>query len=202
MEKMKSIAGELDVFFRVLQALCLAAAIAAGVGLLLIAACFLFDLDPDLIGRGYHELDVGFLELCLSEGFYPDQKKVLLIAAAGMFMGCAVALVLRACIGLIRKLLSPMMAGTPFSNTHIYLRGLARYALILGILTNLSEGINLLIVNNVYNLSELFMSEKFTSVAIHYETDFSFIAVWAVLLLLSYVFRYGQELQNLSDETL
>ena len=35
-----------------------------------------------------------------------------------------------------------------------------------------------------------------------FSVDLTFLVYWAILLLLSYVFRYGEELQQLSDETL
>ena len=36
----------------------------------------------------------------------------------------------------------------------------------------------------------------------NFEFDLTFLVLWAVLTLTSYVFRYGEELQQLSDETL
>jgi len=35
-----------------------------------------------------------------------------------------------------------------------------------------------------------------------FKIDLSFLIYWAILMLLSYVFRYGEQLQQLSDETL
>ena len=35
-----------------------------------------------------------------------------------------------------------------------------------------------------------------------FQVDLTFVVYWAVLLLLSYIFRYGEQLQQLSDETL
>lgn len=202
MEKMKSTAKKLDVFFNICQVCSVIALVASGVFLVLTIIVFIFKLDPDLIGSGYHELDIGFLKLQLNESVCPTKNQVLSIASVGLFMGGALAFCVYRSLALIRKILAPMKDGAPFSNTHIHLRHLAVYALILGVISNLSGIVELYLVENVYHLTGLFMSEKFISVALHYEFNISFIAVSAVLLLLSYIFHYGQELQTLSDETL
>ena len=202
MEKMKSIARKLDVFFRICQICVLIAAIAAGVALVLIAASFLFHLDPDVIGSGYHELEIGFLKLALNEGYFPSEQTVLIISAAGLLMSAALTMTLFAFIGCIRKILLPMKAGMPFANTHVQLRHLAIYVLVLGALANVSNIIELYLVEKVYHLTELFVSEKVSSVIVQYDFNAAFIAISAVLLLLSYIFRYGEALQTLSDETL
>ena len=54
----------------------------------------------------------------------------------------------------------------------------------------------------VYNLPGLLISEKIVHVDGMFQVDLAFVVYWAILLLLSYVFRYGEELQQLSDETL
>ena len=53
-----------------------------------------------------------------------------------------------------------------------------------------------------YQLNALLLSDKITKVTFNYSFDFSFLLIAAVLYLLSLVFSYGQELQQLSDETL
>ena len=54
----------------------------------------------------------------------------------------------------------------------------------------------------VYDLPGLLISHKITHVGGMFQVDLTFLIYWAILLLLSYVFRYGEELQQLSDETL
>jgi hypothetical protein len=45
-------------------------------------------------------------------------------------------------------------------------------------------------------------SDKILSVTPNYEADLTFLAIAAVLMLLAYVFHYGQALQQQADETL
>ena len=54
----------------------------------------------------------------------------------------------------------------------------------------------------VFDLPALLVSEKIAHVGGLFEVDLSFLIYWAILMLLSYVFRYGEQLQQLSDETL
>ena len=53
-----------------------------------------------------------------------------------------------------------------------------------------------------YNLNELFLSDKITGVSVTYSCDLSFLIYALVLFLMSFIFKYGSELQKLSDETL
>ena len=54
----------------------------------------------------------------------------------------------------------------------------------------------------VFDLPALLISEKIVHIGSMFSVDLTFLIYWAILLLLSYVFRYGEELQQLSDETL
>ena len=55
---------------------------------------------------------------------------------------------------------------------------------------------------HAFDLPSLLISEKITHITVSPNYDPTFLIYSAILLLLSYVFRYGQELQQLSDETL
>ena len=203
MEKMKKAAVRLDVFFNVLQVVCVVAAVAAGVAFVMIAACLIFRFDPELIGTGYNALDIGFLELEVVEGFAPDKYRVLVIGAVDMAMGVILALLGRACTSSVRRLLSPMKEGQPFhSAASSSLRRLALLSLVIGVVLNISEIASRLLTEHIYSLTELLVSEKIAAVSVGGKLKLSYLVVSGILLLLSYVFRYGQELQQLSDETL
>ena len=53
-----------------------------------------------------------------------------------------------------------------------------------------------------YGLPELMVSEKITQVTGMFSVDLTFLVYWGILHLLGYVFHYGEQLQQLSDETL
>ena len=203
MDKMKKTAVRLDVFFNVLQVACIVAAVAAGVALVMIVACLIFRFDPEVIGTGYNVLDFGALELEVAEGFAPDKFRVLIIGAVDMAMGVILALLGRACVLCVRRLLVPMKEGLPFhEGASAGIRRLALLSLIIGIALNASEIASQLLTNHIYGLPELLLGERIAAVTVHSKLDLSCLVVSGVLLLLSYVFRYGQSLQQLSDETL
>lgn len=202
MDKMKKTAVRLDVFFQVLQVACIVAAAASGVALVMIIACLIFRFDPELIGTGYNVLDIAFLELEVAESFAPDKYRVLAIGAVDMAMGVILALLGRACTASVRRLLSPMKEGLPFhESAAACLRRLALLSLIIGVVLNASEIASQLLTDYIYGLEGLLLGEKIIGMELHSKLKLSCLVVSGVLLLLSYVFRYGQTLQQLSDET-
>lgn len=202
MDKMKKTAVRLDVVFNVLQVACIVAAVASGVALVMIVACLIFRFDPELIGTGYNVLDIGALELELAEAFAPDKYRVLVIGAVDMAMSVILALLGRACTLSVRRLLAPMKEGLPFhGSAAACLRRLALLSLVIGVVLNASEIANQLLTSHICGLEGLLVGEKIVAVELHSKLRLSCLVVSGVLLLLSYVFRYGQSLQQLSDET-
>ena len=203
MDKMKKTAVRLDVFFNVLQVACVVAAVAAGVALVMIAACLIFRFDPEKIGTGYNILDIGFLELEVAEAFAPGKHRVLVIGAVDMAMSVILALLGRSCVASVRRLLAPMKEGQPFaSEISKNLRKLGWLSLILGVAVQVMEAVSLYSLFIVQNMDALLISEKITHVDVNVSFDPSFLIIPAVFFLLAYVFKYGEQLQTLSDETL
>ena len=75
-------------------------------------------------------------------------------------------------------------------------------ALIGGGILSVAKMAGEIILYRVYDLGTVFLNEHIVSCMPEFNLDMSFAAVFAVLYLLSYVFRYGEELQKQSDETL
>ena len=119
MKNLNSTAKTMDTVFNVLQILAKIAFVGIIVGLVIIAAGFAFDLDPDMIGTGYGSIQVGSLELQLAEDAIPDKKLILLQVAIEMAASLFVAFIIIRFIRCIRSILQPMMAGTPFFHSMI-----------------------------------------------------------------------------------
>ena len=106
-------------------------------------------------------------------------------------------------VGYIREILKPMMEEKPFDRiVSANLKKLARLSIVLGILANIIILAEEIMVVFVYNLPALLVSEKITHVGGMFNVDLSFLIYWAIFTLLSYVFSYGEQLQQLDDETL
>lgn len=203
MKDMTVTAARLDKFLHFLNILLWIAIVASLIGLVLIAAYFLFDLDPNWVAGGYNQVAVGFLSVTIGEGYVPSVSAVLLTAASQLVVALIALFFSRMVLGCFRKILKPMKEGLPFHDTVCRnLKKSALYVILWGVLKIASEGLELLLVVSQYHLPTLLLSDKITHVGFTLPIDLRFLFIAAVLLLLSYVFRYGESLQQLSDETL
>ena len=96
-----------------------------------------------------------------------------------------------------------MKQGRPFSSeVSVNLKKIAILGIFSGIAINCVDLVERIMLAAAYDLPSLLISEKITRIEINYTFDLTFLIYSAVLLLLSYVFSYGTQLQELSDETL
>lgn len=203
MKDMTVTASRLDKFLHFLNILLWIAIVVTLVGLVLIAAYFLFDLNPSWIAAAINEVDVGYLSLTIGESYAPSPSVVLLTSAVLLVIALIGLFLSRMVLGCFREILKPMKDGLPFHNTVSQnLKKSALYVVIWGVAENLGAGLELLLIVSQYRLPSLLLSDKITQVSFIADTDLRFLFIAAVLLLLSYVFRYGESLQLLSDETL
>ena len=203
MNNLSNTAKKLDKIFEIAYIVLGALAIGFLVCVALIAVAYIFKLDPSMIGTAYENFDIGFLELTVAEAYAPDKWLVLLQAAITLLVGCRLMYEGRRGVGYIREILLPMKEEKPFDSiVSTNLKKLAKLSITLGILYNIIILSEQAMTVFAYNLPALLVSEKIARVTGMFSVDLTFLVYWAILLLLSYVFRYGEELQQLSDETL
>ena len=203
MNTLSNTAKKLDRIFEIVHTVFGALAIACAVGVALIAVAYVLKLDPAMIGTGYESFDIGFLELTVAESFAPGKWLILLQAAITLAASCRLMYDARRGVGYIREILNPMKEEKPFDAiVSTNLKKLARLSINLGIFYNIIILSEQIMTVFVYDLPGLLISDKITHVGGMFQVDLTFLIYWAILLLLSYVFRYGEELQQLSDETL
>ena len=203
MNNLSNTAKKLDKVLEIAHIVLGALAIACIVGVALIAVAYILRLDPEMIGTGYSNFDVGFLELEIAEAYAPDKWMVLLQGAITLLVGCRLAYDSRRGVGYVREILHPMTEEKPFDAVvGTNLRKLAKLSINLGILYNIIILSEQIMTVFVYGLPDLLLSEKITHIGGMFTLDLTFVVYWAFLMLLSYVFRYGEELQQLSGETL
>ena len=203
MNNLSNTARKLDKVLEIAHIVFGALAIACIVGVAMIAVAYVLRLDPAIIGTGYENFDVGFLELTVAENYAPDKWMILLQAAITLAVSCRLMYDARRGVGYIREILDPMKEGKPFDSiVSTNLSKLARLSINLGILGNIILLSEQIMTVFVYDLPGLLIGEKITHVGGMFQVDLTFLIYWAILLLLSYVVRYGEELQQLSDETL
>ena len=203
MNNLSDTAKKLDKVFEIVHIVLGALAIACIVGVALIGVAYILKWDPSMIGTGYENFDVGFLELTVAENYAPDKWMILLQAAITLTVSCRLLYDGRRGVGYIREILNPMKEEKPFDSiVSTNLKKLAKLSINLGIFYNIIILSEQVLAVFVYDLPGLLISEKITHVGGMFHIDLTFLIYWAILLLLSYVFRYGEQLQQLSDETL
>ena len=203
MNNLTNTAKKLDKVFEIAHIVFGALAIASIVGVVLIAVAYIFKMDPTFIGTNYENFDIGFVELEVAEAYAPDKWLILAQAAFTLLVSCRLFYDGRRGLGYVREILKPMIDEKPFDSiVSTNLKKLAKLAIVIGILVNIIILSEQIMTVFVYDLPGLLISEKITHVTGMFKIDLTFIVYWAILMLLSYVFRYGESLQQLSDETL
>ena len=203
MNNLTNTAKKFDKVFEIAHIVFGALAIASIVGVALIAVAYILKLDPEFIGTGYESFDIGYLELEIAPAFAPGKWLVLGQAAFTLLVSCRLFYDGRRGIGYVREILKPMTEEKPFASiVSTNLKKLAKLSIRIGILWNIIVLSESIVAIFVYDLPGLLISEKITHVGGMFNVDLSFLVYWAILMLLSYVFQYGESLQQLSDETL
>ena len=203
MNNLTNTAKKLDKIFEIASIVLGALAIASAVFIVLIGLGYVLKWDPEFIGTGYASFNVGFLELEAAPGYGPDPWLVLGHTAFTLAVAILLLLDGRRGIGYVRGILQPMTEDKPFdSSASINLKKLAKFSIRIGILWNIIKLSEMIVMVFVYDLPGLLLSEKISYVSGMCQVDLTFLVYWAILTLLSYVFQHGQQLQQLSDETL
>ena len=203
MDKLTSTARKIDAFFKIVDVMFKIAFVTCLVGLGIVLVGTLFDLPDEAIGYIDTQLQFGPLDLHVANDCLPSFDRMLVFTSIMIVLGAAVCYVAILCVKTIRAILAPMKEGQPFaSETSKNLRKLGWYSLVVCIATQVMEAASLFIMAAMYRIENLLISEKVTHVDINAPFDLGILIIPAVFFLLAYVFKYGEQLQVLSDETL
>lgn len=146
---------------------------------------------------------VGFLEIHYTHGLPYTRESAIAVNAFELVI--TVILMSLYCIGIrvLQHILHPMTLGQPFAKT-IWsdLKKLGWVSLGLCAADNLADLSIVFIYEYAYPVRELLESGNIQSIHFRYHFQPAFALIALVLFLLSHIFRYGAQLQQLSDETL
>ncbi|MCQ2405829.1 MAG: hypothetical protein MJ067_01255 [Oscillospiraceae bacterium] len=149
------------------------------------------------------KLDFGMLTITTEEAFIPSFDSLrpgiaFSLAAAAIICGTALYIA-----GIIRGILKPMLEGRPFEDgTANKIRKLAFACLIGGFVIEICRNLSIWFELRAYDIGSILSSSAVRSFKINYTLDTGFAVTAILLLLLSHIFRYGENLQRESDETL
>ena len=196
MEKMKRTAKILDMVFRVMfwTVVVLGALFIVGSILMLIMSDKIYTVD---------ELN-GMRVIMSINGIYFDNfveglqgiDVWRLFTGAGVLALFAMAFLLYG-IYVVRQVLKPMKNGNPFDGS------VSQNFKKLGWLS-LAYGVAQVVISSAgrHMLLRALTGTGVSNVGVETQVDLTFLVVAGLLLLFAYIFRYGEELQRLSDETL
>lgn len=194
MKTMSTSAKVLHTIAKIASVCCIVAAC-----LIVVASVLLFAFNDDSMIE-FTGLDLGNVTFQLAEGSGQAIKSAFLCETLPAFVLLGFGY---AALRVILKILAPMKDGQPFDTSiSVNLKKLCWLTIgggFCGQMAGMAAGI---LLYKAYDFSSLFLSDKITGVMLNLKLDLTFVLIALIFYMLSCVFRYGEELQKQSDETL
>ena len=201
-EKLIATSKKLYTFFKILRKIVV---IGMSVALLIMALITVIHaIDPSvLIGEDFASIDIGPLSIQLTPEYAPSTGNLLTYSWLLMLLGAVCAGLIYYALGIVLQILAPMTQGQPFApSVGEDIRKMSYICLAMGIVLNIAHILDTANAMHVYRISELIDHTQIVSITANYQVDLTFLVLFFVLLLMSHIFHYGAQLQQLSDETL
>lgn len=202
MNKISVTAGKLERALQILQAITVIAMIFSLFGTAVMAMVCLH--DPAFLQEHLSTtVTLGALELTLKQVPGASIGQTMLYLA--FLLASAAVSIFLAFRGLrcLRRVLTATAEGRPFDpDNAVQLRQMAWLYLIHGVANSLLSLADARFNLWLFPVETMMASGLFEQVEVNYRFPLSFLPVFFLLLVLSWVFAYGAELQRQSDETL
>lgn len=149
------------------------------------------------------ELGVVTLKLAGDASAYLDEGNLKVSIVCVLICLILISAAAWYCIRVLREILIPMKAGQPFARgISAKIRKLAWTVLIGGSVAEMGGVLAEVFETRAYHLERLLDMDRIAAVAYNFDVDLWFLGAALVLFFLSFIFRYGEELQREADETL
>ena len=202
MKELIKTASVLDKILHILYIATAVGMIACIAGLGILAAGVIFELPLDRIGFGFQNADLGSITISVAADLIPARSVILGKLALELLLSLVCLFVARKMVACVREILAPMKAGEPFrTGVSGNLKTLALHTCVIGVVTNVSAILSNTLTVLAYDLANVMVNDQISHISVTNFFDLSFLFVAGILLLLSYIFLYGEQLQQLSDET-
>ena len=170
---------------------------------LTIGLSLFYAFNKDVYNTLFGNIRIDYLQLIFKDdaALHKDSMSmwlplILLITAIFIF-------IIYKSIQTIESICTITMDHTPFDvRVSNHIKSLAKYILAGGIVFNILEVCRVMYFKQIINFDLLFNPKYVTQIKFDIRLHLSFLVFATLIYLLSYIFRYGQELQQLSDETL
>ena len=160
-------------------------------------------LGEKMFAPGTNVLELGFVEFQLSADFQVITPAVKSFTVISLVIAAVSCFIFYFIMKYLRAVLSSVKEGRPFEKAVCdSFRKLGILTLAGGLVSELFQWVQQLLLLRAYPMDEIFASPAITGMEINFIMDPGFILISLVFFLLSWIFSYGSELQRQSDETL
>ena len=158
--------------------------------------------DPAALS-GKMGLTIDYLTLDAANGFGIDLDTAVKMKLIHLISAIVLTVIECRGVHILKQVLLPLELNQPFrTGISVSIEKLSQCAFHMGLAENVSMLATTVLIENHYALDSLLVNGPITGVSIHPEFRPAWLIVAVVLGILSTVFRQGEELQQLSDETL
>ena len=198
-KKLTRSAAIIDRILKIVQGFAVAGVIVAAIFIPLTLV-----LGQKIIADASHlKLGVLTVKLAGEAAAYLDDTRIKLSIVSVLICMIFASAATWYCIRVLREILVPMKEGAPFSaGISAKIRKLGWVVLIGGGVIELSTMLASAFEMLAYQVDLLLNKELIESITYNCHMNLWFVVCALILFFLSYVFRYGEELQRESDETL
>ena len=170
---------------------------------LLIGLSLFYAFNKDVYNMLFGSIRIDYLQLTFNDDSALSKDKMSIWLPLIFLITAIFVFIIYKAVQTLESICTFTMNHTPFDvSVSNHLKNLAKYILVGGIVFNILEVCRIMQFKQTINFDLLFNTKYVTQINFDIRLHLSFLIFAALIYLLSYIFRYGQELQQLSDETL
>lgn len=196
-DKSKALLKKMCFILKVVRWVCLIFVV------LLIGLSLFYAFNKDVYNMLFGSIRIDYLQLIFNDDLALHKDKLSIWLPLIFLITAIFVFIISKAVQTIESICTITMDHTPFDvSVSNHLKNLAKYILAGGIVFNILEVCRVMQFKQTINFNLLFNTKYVTQINFDIRLHLSFLIFAALIYLLSYIFRYGQELQQLSDETL
>ena len=196
-DKSKDLLKKMCFILKIVRWVCLISVV------LLIGLSLFYAFNKDIYNTLFGSIRIDYLQLIFNDDLALNKDKMSMWLPLILLIIAILIFIIYKSIQTIESICKIAMDHTPFDvRVANHIKNLAKYILAGGIVFNILEVCRVMYFKQIINFDLLFNTKYVTQINFGIRLHLSFLVFAALIYLLSYIFRYGQELQQLNDETL
>ena len=196
-DKSKDLLKKMCFILKIVRWVCLISVV------LLIGLSLFYAFNKDVYNTLFGSIRIDYLQLIFNDDLALNKDKMSMWLPLIFLITAIFVFIIYKAVQTIESIYTIAMDHTPFDvRVANHIKNLAKYILAGGIVFNILEVCRVMYFKQIINFDLLFNTKYVTQINFGIRLQLSFLVFAALIYLLSYIFRYGQELQQLSDETL